>query len=49
MPLDLTSLRSASHLYDQAKAEQIEAILDAFRDDIRLLLARLEQLNRETD
>ena len=38
-----------SHAYDQAKAKQIEAILNDFRDDVRFLLARLEQCNRETD
>jgi nucleotidyltransferase substrate binding protein (TIGR01987 family) len=35
-----------SHTYDQAKAEQIVAVLNDFRDDIRLLLAELERRNR---
>jgi hypothetical protein len=38
-----------SHTYDQAKAEQIEAILNDFRDDVRHLLAELERRNRATD
>jgi nucleotidyltransferase substrate binding protein (TIGR01987 family) len=38
-----------SHVYDQAKAEQIEAILNDFRDDVRRLLTALEQRIRETD
>ena len=32
--------------YDQAKAEQIVSILKSFRDDVRYLLAELEQRNR---
>ncbi len=35
-----------SHTYNQAKAEKIEAILPAFRDDMRSLLAELEKRNR---
>jgi len=35
-----------SHTYNQAKAEKIEAILQAFRDDMRSLLAELEKRNR---
>jgi nucleotidyltransferase substrate binding protein (TIGR01987 family) len=38
-----------SHVYDQAKAEQIEAVLGDFRDDIRRLLTELELRNREPD
>ena len=38
-----------SHTYDQAKAEQIEAVLNDFRDDVRRLLAELERRNRATD
>ena len=38
-----------SHTYDRAKAEQIEAILNDFRDDIRRLLAGLERQQREDD
>jgi nucleotidyltransferase substrate binding protein (TIGR01987 family) len=34
-----------SHTYNQAKAEKIEAILPAFRDDMRYLLAELEKRN----
>ncbi len=35
-----------SHTYDQAKAEQIVSVLKDFRDDVRHLLAELEQRNR---
>ena len=35
-----------SHAYDQDKAEEIVAVLPAFRDDIRSLLAELERRNR---
>jgi nucleotidyltransferase substrate binding protein (TIGR01987 family) len=35
-----------SHTYNQAKAEKIEAILPAFRDDMRSLLVELENRNR---
>lgn len=38
-----------SHAYDQAKAEQIEAVLNDFRDDVRHLLNGLDRCNRETD
>jgi len=38
-----------SHTYDQAKAEQIVAVLKDFRDDIRFLLAELERRNRAVD
>ena len=34
-----------SHTYNQAKAGQIAAILPAFRDDMRVLLAELEKRN----
>jgi nucleotidyltransferase substrate binding protein (TIGR01987 family) len=34
-----------SHTYNQAKAEKIEAILPAFREDMRYLLAELEKRN----
>lgn len=35
-----------SHTYNQAKAEQIAAILPAFRDDMRFVLSELEKRNR---
>jgi len=35
-----------SHTYDGAKAEEIVAVLPAFRDDVRDLLAELERRNR---
>ena len=35
-----------SHTYDGAKAEEIVAVLPAFRDDVRSLLAELERRNR---
>lgn len=35
-----------SHTYDQAKAEEIVAVLPAFRDDVLRLLAELERRNR---
>ena len=38
-----------SHTYDHAKAEQIEAVLNDFRDDVRYLLAELERRNRAVD
>jgi nucleotidyltransferase substrate binding protein (TIGR01987 family) len=38
-----------SHTYDQAKAAEIEAVLDDFRNDVRFLLAALERHNCETD
>jgi nucleotidyltransferase substrate binding protein (TIGR01987 family) len=38
-----------SHTYNQSKAEQIEAVLNHFRDDVRFLLMSLEPLNREND
>ncbi len=38
-----------SHAYDQAKAEQIVGVLNDFRDDVRHLLAELEQRNRAAD
>jgi nucleotidyltransferase substrate binding protein (TIGR01987 family) len=38
-----------SHTYDQSKAEQIEAVLPDFRDDVRFLLSALERLNRAND
>jgi len=38
-----------SHAYDPAKAEQIEAVLNDFRDDVRSLLSELERRNRATD
>jgi nucleotidyltransferase substrate binding protein (TIGR01987 family) len=38
-----------SHTYNQLKAEQIEAVLNHFRDDVRFLLMSLEPLNREND
>lgn len=38
-----------SHTYDQSKAEQIESVLNDFRDDVRFLLTGLEQRNREAD
>lgn len=34
-----------SHTYNQVKAGQIEAVLPAFRDDMRSLLAELEKRN----
>jgi nucleotidyltransferase substrate binding protein (TIGR01987 family) len=34
-----------SHTYNQAKAETIAAVLPAFRDDMRYLLAELEKRN----
>ena len=34
-----------SHTFNQAKAEKIEAILPAFREDMRYLLAELEKRN----
>lgn len=34
-----------SHTYDQSKAEIIEAIIPAFRDDIKFLLNELEKRN----
>jgi len=36
-----------SHTYDQAKAEEIMAVLPDFRDDVRRLLAELERKNRD--
>ncbi len=39
----------ASHAYDQAKAERIEAVLPDFRDDVRFLLDELERRNRNDD
>ena len=38
-----------SHTYDRAKADQIEIILNDFRDDVCRLLAELERRNRATD
>jgi len=38
-----------SPTYDRAKAEQIEAIFDDFRNDVRFLLNELEKRNRATD
>ena len=38
-----------SHTYDHAKAEQITAVLNDFRDDVRFLLAELERRNRAAD
>ncbi len=38
-----------SHTYDHTKAEQIEAVLNDFRDDVRYLLAELERRNRAVD
>jgi nucleotidyltransferase substrate binding protein (TIGR01987 family) len=38
-----------SHTYDQAKAAEIEAVLNDFRNDVRCLLAALERHNCETD
>ena len=38
-----------SHTYNLEKAERIEAVLPACRDDMRALLTELEKRNREID